>query len=186
MSCGRGWAEDCRPPPLCGAVLSPPEHKTTRVNPSIRINSVQRVNSARTETRHHSSSAAMNEAGDWARVPGTAAIQIRLLLVEHIVIVLLSTILGTVLLLSLTPKPICGWVGSHEAKQELDGKSMTSKLFSVTMLCLQCPGLFSALCRTGTRSDLFRRDSKSVTTNAVSGGEGVGTRAGNKPSRIHG
>ena len=95
------------------------------------------------------------------------------MLVEHIVIVLLSTILGTVLLLSLTPKPICGWVGSHEAKQELDGKSMTSKLFSVTMLCLQCPGLFSALCRTGTRSDLFRRDSKSVTTNAVSGGEGL-------------
>ena len=124
----------------------------------------------RTETRYHSSSAAMNEAGDWARVPGTATIQVRLLLVEHIVIVLLSTILGTVLLLSLTPKPICGWVGSHEAKQELDGKSMTSKLFSVTMLCLQCPGLFSALCRTGTRSDLFRRDSKSVTTNAVSGG----------------
>ena len=81
--------------------------------------------------------------------------------------------MGTVLLLSLTPKPICGWVGSHEAKQELDGKSMTSKLFSVTMLCLQCPGLFSALCRTGTRSDLFRRDSKSVTTNAVSGGEGL-------------
>ena len=38
------------------------------------------------------------------------------------------------------------------------------------MLCLQCSGLFSALCRTGTRSDLFRRDSKSVTTNAVSGG----------------
>ena len=45
MSCGRGRAEDCRPPPLCGAVISPPEHKTTRVNPSIRINSVQRVNS---------------------------------------------------------------------------------------------------------------------------------------------
>ena len=47
MSCGRGRAEDCRPPPLCGAVISPPEHKTTRVNLSIRINSVQRVNSAR-------------------------------------------------------------------------------------------------------------------------------------------
>ena len=45
MSCGRGRAEDCRPPPLCGAVISPPEHKTTRVNLSIRINSVQRVNS---------------------------------------------------------------------------------------------------------------------------------------------
>ena len=69
----------------------------------------------RTETRHHSSSAAMNEAGDWARVPGTATIQIRLLLVEHIVIVLLSTILSTVLLvrLSLTSKPIRGRVGSH-------------------------------------------------------------------------
>ena len=49
MSCGRGRAEDCRPPPLCGAVISPPEHKTTRVNPSIRINSVQRVNSARSK-----------------------------------------------------------------------------------------------------------------------------------------
>ena len=49
MSCGRGRAEDCRPPPLCGAVISPPEHKTTRVNPSIRINSVQRVNSAHVE-----------------------------------------------------------------------------------------------------------------------------------------
>ena len=45
MSCGRGRAEDCRPPLLCGAVISPPEHKTTRVNPSIGINSVQRVNS---------------------------------------------------------------------------------------------------------------------------------------------
>ena len=95
----------------------------------------------RTETRHHSSSAAMNEAGDWARVPGTATIQIRLLLVEHIVIVLLSTILGTVLLLSLTPKPICGWVGSHEAKQELDGKSMISKL-------LQCYDALFTVSRT--------------------------------------
>ena len=128
----------------------------------------------RTETRHHSSSAAMNEAGDWARVPGTATIQIRLLLsrAHSNCLTLYHFGYRSTVRLSLTLKPICGWVCSHEAKQELDGKSMTSKLFSVTMLCLQCPGLFSALCRTGTRSDLFRRDSKSVTTNAVSGGGG--------------
>ena len=47
MSCGRGRAEDCRPPPLCGAVISPPEHKTTRAPPRIGRNSVQRVNSDR-------------------------------------------------------------------------------------------------------------------------------------------
>ena len=43
--------------------------------------------------------------------------------------------------LSLTSKPIRGRVGSHEAKQELDGKSMTSKL-------LQCYDALFTVSRT--------------------------------------
>ena len=97
----------------------------------------------RTETRHHSSSAAMNEAGDWARVPGTATIQIRLLLsrAHSNCLTLYHFGYRSTVRLSLTLKPICGWVCSHEAKQELDGKSMTSKL-------LQCYDALFTVSRT--------------------------------------
>ena len=97
----------------------------------------------RTDTRHHSSSAAMNEAGDWARVPGTATIQIRLLLSRAHSNCLTLYHFGycSTVRLSLTLKPICGWVCSHEAKQELDGKSMTSKL-------LQCYDALFTVSRT--------------------------------------
>ena len=37
MSCGRGWAEEFCPPPLCGAVISPPESKNTRLVVNLRI-----------------------------------------------------------------------------------------------------------------------------------------------------
>ena len=97
----------------------------------------------RTETRHHSSSAAMNEAGDWARVPGTATIQIRLLLsrAHSNCLTLYHFGYRSTVRLSLTLKPICGWVCSHEAKQELDGKSMISKL-------LQCYDALFTVSRT--------------------------------------
>ena len=37
MSCNRGRAEEFRPPPLCSAVISPPESKKTRPNVSLRL-----------------------------------------------------------------------------------------------------------------------------------------------------